>query len=343
MSDPSKNPTPQQAQSVVEMTSDSDVVVPGTFKSWCQLFRISNVFTAFADILMGYSVAAGVVEASDTIPILCMLLASGMLYSAGMVLNDVFDFGVDKVERPGRPLPSGAVSPEHARAVGFGLLLVGIGLTTAPSLLEDGQFFSRSLVIGAIIAICVIAYDAVLKKTPLAPFAMGSCRVFNVLLGMTLAPAALESVLGGFSQGQLWIAIGMGTYVTGITWFARTESRTSHRGMLSFGAALMMLGIMMLPYGVYVSTELPNSVMAKNTTVIWMLFGSIAGTILYRCVNAITDPSPRNVQIAIIHCLRSLIVINASVILTVGIPVLGVVCVLMMVPMLIVGKWIRGT
>ena len=100
MSDPSKNPTPQQAQSVVEMPPASDLVVPGTFKSWCQLFRISNVFTAFADILMGYSVAAGGGEASDTIPSLCMLLASGMLYSAGMVLNDVFDFGVDRWNGP---------------------------------------------------------------------------------------------------------------------------------------------------------------------------------------------------------------------------------------------------
>ncbi|MFL2870314.1 MAG: UbiA family prenyltransferase [Pirellulaceae bacterium] len=337
------DPTPNQAQSHAEAMTDSGTAIPGAFKSWCQLFRVSNIFTAFADILMGYSVAAGVFVAADTVPVLCMLLASGMLYSAGMVLNDVFDFDVDKIDRPGRPIPSGTVSLGKARAVGFGLLLAGIGLTAVPSILAEAQFSSRSLVVGAITAMCIIAYDAVLKKTPLAPFAMGSCRVFNVLLGMTLAPTALESVLGGFSQGQLWVAIGMGTYVTGVTWFARTESRNSHRGILTFGAALMMLGIMLLPYGVYVSTELPHSVMAKNTTVIWMLFGSIAGTILFRCVNAITDPSPRNVQIAIIHCLRSLIVINASVILTVGIPVLGVVCVLMMIPMLIVGKWIRST
>ena len=315
----------------------------GAFRSWCQLLRISNVFTAFADILMGYSVAAGVVSAADTLPIFCMLIASGMLYSSGMILNDVFDFDVDKIERPGRPIPSGVISLDSARAVGFCLLLIGIGLAVLPSFIGSEQPYTRSLIVAVITATCVIAYDGVLKKTPLAPFAMGSCRVFNILLGMTLAPAALSPLLSGFSAGQLTVAIGMGTYVTGITWFARTESKTSNRGMLTFGASLMVLGIMLLPYGVYIIDELPNSVMAKNTTMIWMLFGSIAGTILFRCVNAITDPSPRNVQIAIIHCLRSLIVINASVILTVGIPILGVICVLMMIPMLVVGKWIRGT
>ena len=36
----------------------------------------------------------------------------------------------------------------------------------------------------------VVAYDGVLKNTPLGPVAMGSCRTLNVLLGMSAAPNA---------------------------------------------------------------------------------------------------------------------------------------------------------
>ena len=35
--------------------------------------------------------------------------ASALLYSAGMVLNDVFDVELDRQEQPYRPLPSGRI------------------------------------------------------------------------------------------------------------------------------------------------------------------------------------------------------------------------------------------
>jgi 4-hydroxybenzoate polyprenyltransferase len=38
-----------------------------------------------------------------------IVLASGCLYLAGIVFNDVFDRKVDARERPTRPIPSGVV------------------------------------------------------------------------------------------------------------------------------------------------------------------------------------------------------------------------------------------
>ena len=40
------------------------------------------------------------------------------IYAAGIVLNDVFDYEIDRVERPGRPLPSGRVSRGSRRRSG---------------------------------------------------------------------------------------------------------------------------------------------------------------------------------------------------------------------------------
>ena len=49
-----------------------------------------------------------------------------VLYASGTALNDVFDFEVDRAERPGRPLPSGRVSSRSAAWLG------GLGLAARP-------------------------------------------------------------------------------------------------------------------------------------------------------------------------------------------------------------------
>ena len=38
-----------------------------------------------------------------------------VLYASGTMLNDVFDFEVDRVERPGRPVAFGPSFPAHRR------------------------------------------------------------------------------------------------------------------------------------------------------------------------------------------------------------------------------------
>ncbi len=86
---------------------------------YVQLLRLPNLFTAMADVAMGFLF----VRASwawNPAPInlrpigawvLALLaLASALLYAAGVVLNDVFDLERDRRERPERPLPSGRVS-----------------------------------------------------------------------------------------------------------------------------------------------------------------------------------------------------------------------------------------
>src|SRR5262249_39181553 len=68
-----------------------------------------------------------------------------------------------------------------------------------------------SLGVATILAGCVLAYDAGLKRTALGPEVMGACRALNVLLGMSQAPG-----LGG---PVAWLVAGsMGVFVAGVTW-----------------------------------------------------------------------------------------------------------------------------
>ena len=58
-------------------------------RAYLQLVRLPNVFTAMADILLGYLLTHEYVRFW---PVLALLLgASSLLYMAGMVLNDYFD------------------------------------------------------------------------------------------------------------------------------------------------------------------------------------------------------------------------------------------------------------
>ena len=79
-----------------------------SWHTYAQLVRLPNVFTAFADILLGALATGGVGEHRYEVAFL--LLASGCLYCGGMVWNDFFDIEQDRRERPFRPLPSGRIS-----------------------------------------------------------------------------------------------------------------------------------------------------------------------------------------------------------------------------------------
>jgi 4-hydroxybenzoate polyprenyltransferase len=72
-------------------------------RAYLQLVRLPNVFTAMADILLGFLLTH---RRLDPWPQFALLLvASCLLYLAGMVLNDYFDREQDARERPFRPIP----------------------------------------------------------------------------------------------------------------------------------------------------------------------------------------------------------------------------------------------
>src|SRR6266581_4496360 len=98
-----------------------------SLKPYLQLVRLPNVFTAAADSLAGWLLVRGsFVEPGRWVP---LILTSMSVYAAGIALNDVFDVELDRVERPGRPLPSGRVSIRFAKGLAVFLLAIGLVLS----------------------------------------------------------------------------------------------------------------------------------------------------------------------------------------------------------------------
>ncbi len=195
--------------------------------AYFQLIRLPNVLTAAADSLAGWLLAMG--SFAEPNRWLSLVMASMVLYASGTALNDVFDVEIDREERPSRPLPSGRISWRAAAWLG------GLGLAIGPIL----AFMSGSVtsaIVAAILALCILSYDAGLKHTGLGPAFMGACRGLNLLLGMTHS-AALGGPIG-------WLAaIVYGLFVAGITVVSRSEAKGGGRGWLVSGLGLQDVAI----------------------------------------------------------------------------------------------------
>ncbi|MGA2573866.1 MAG: UbiA family prenyltransferase [Candidatus Methanomethylicaceae archaeon] len=84
-------------------------------------------------VMMGLAVIVGEVAISGGIPgafqMLFGFLVSFFLTASAMVMNDIVDIEIDRINAPDRPLPSGAVSKNAATT--FGVLFVFFGVLSA--------------------------------------------------------------------------------------------------------------------------------------------------------------------------------------------------------------------
>jgi len=277
----------------------------GSLKDYLRLCRLPAVFTALADICAGYLLTHESLGDRKTFFLLCG--SSAGLYLSGMVWNDIFDIRQDRIERPRRPIPSGAVSPRNAVRFAVGLMITGIVLAGLASLF--------SLVVALLLAGAILLYDGLLKRTPAAFPAMGLCRFLNLLLGASAAAETFPQVWG---QPQLWIACAMGVYITGVTLFARREASTGARPWLVGGLFVLDIGLAMLALWITGQLErwgwqLPEAG-ASSSEAILLFLGIVALTLNRRAILAIQEPVPRNIQSAVGSMLLSVITLDAMVI-----------------------------
>lgn len=174
-------------------------------KNWgifLRLGRMSNLPTVWSNMLLGMVLAGQATFSSAAL----LLPALSLFYLAGMFLNDAFDRGIDALERPERPIPSGLISANAVFAAGWGMMAAGL-LLLAP--LGAPTFAAGLLLCGLI-----VLYDRHHKKNPLGPWLMGLCRA------MVYTVAAL-GVTGNI---PVVAAVLISTYIAGLTYTARQEN-----------------------------------------------------------------------------------------------------------------------
>ena len=305
---------------------------PTPLLSYARLFRIPNVFTAFADILLGFFFTHRGFGPVSELLLLC--LASGLMYTAGMVLNDVFDVEIDREERPERPLPSGQIPLAFARLLGFAMLLFGCGLAWLVSMFSSDP---RPGMVATGLAAMVVGYNAILKKTPLGPLAMGACRGLNVLLGMS-------ALAGSWETSHYLVAGGLAVYITGVTIFAREEAEESSRAGLGLGALVMAAGLGLLAWFPEWHQDYTSSSTKHAPGWNWyVLLGLVSAVLLRRVFAAIFEPHPLRVQSAVKICIFSLVMLDAICCLAVRGPQPAIIILAMLIPTVTLGRWVYST
>ncbi len=299
-------------------------------RAYLQLLRLPNVFTAMADILLGFLFTH---QRLEPWPLFALLLAaSSMLYLSGMALNDVFDREQDARERPFRPIPSGRIAAPAARRLGLGMMALAVFLGWAASGMAGDP---RPGSVATLLAAAVLLYDGLLKRTPAGPVMMGVCRLLNVLLGMSVSPDAWQAV-------HWVVAGGIGLYIVGVTVFARKEAAQSVRPQLALGVVVLLAGLALLASLPSWATgqEWPPMNVPERWYVFWALLGML---IAWRCARAVVDPRPPLVQAAVRNCIFSLVILDAGACMAVQEIQWGVVILALLVPTMILGRWIDST
>ncbi len=231
--------------------------MPDTFKAqpnpatrisaWLEITRISNAPTLLSNVTAGLCLACATVNVNALWGISLMMLC---FYSAGMMLNDLWDLPVDRKERPQRPLPAGLLT---SRQVGIAIaLLFGLGLaglaTRPPALLA-----------GLVLMALIICYNRWHRHNPLAPLLMGACR------GMIYGVAALATC--GMSMATLLIGVILMIYIAAVTRVAANEATAAYR--LSKFASTVVLWVPLLLLGL--AWPNPHAIILGAVFLLWVL------------------------------------------------------------------------
>ncbi|MBM1107853.1 UbiA-like protein EboC [Aurantibacter crassamenti] len=260
-------------------------------KGYLQLMRPANLPTAAADIFAGVAIGGLLVNfeiaSFSSQSLFLLVFASVFLYAGGVVLNDVFDYELDAVERPERPIPSGLIPLKKATVFGTILLLIGVFLAFLVN--ELSGYISIAL------ALAIVLYDAASKKHGFfGPFNMGLCRSLNLLLGM--------SVLGELTN--VWFAIIPLVYIFAITLISRGEVHGDNKKHIIWASILYVLVII----GVI------SIVLYKTDQIMHVIpfLGLFAFLVFKPLMNAYRLNSPNNIKKAVIAGVLSLIVLDAA-------------------------------
>lgn len=235
-------------------------------RNYAELSRLSNIPTLLTNVLVGCAVGASG-QAIPGTTIAALSAAMMLMYIAGMALNDFVDTEIDRVERPGRPIPSGRIS--RRGAIVFTIICFGLSITIMSLQSVHALLFTLALMA------CIILYDLIHKKLAASVVLMGFCRG---LVYLATASAIVWPVSWNIA---LTLALVITVYIVLLTMIARGEASLdiTPRRWLS----LLLPVVMIAP-----------AILFHPADLTWpVLFGSIAITQILFAQRHVLSQRPR--------------------------------------------------
>lgn len=126
---------------------------------YIEILRPGNALMGAIAIIL-----VAIIDKTVSIPIILAMIAVFFETAAGNVINDYFDYKIDLINKPERPIPSGRISPKNGRNYGYLLFLLGTICGFLISYLTN-NWIPFAIVLIADIVLYLYAYK--LKSTPL--------------------------------------------------------------------------------------------------------------------------------------------------------------------------------
>ncbi len=202
-------------------------------RALAELLRISLAPTVVADLCAGVALYGG--GAGGGAAVLRLAAIPLLLFCGGMALNGWVDREEDRVSRPRRPLPSGAIAP------GFALALAVVALIAAPAVAAiAGRTHARDVAAWtAGLAAAIALYHTPLKKSSLAgPLLLGAIRGGDLLLGAVGVAGIGPGVAAAWPAALVY-----GAYVAGASGVAHEEDRAPRMGRVRVAVLLAFAAI----------------------------------------------------------------------------------------------------
>jgi 4-hydroxybenzoate polyprenyltransferase len=209
--------------------------------------RIANVPSVMINVLTGMFLLGFLFDTDSPYwnqQTIFPIIAACCLYVAGNFLNDWYDVAWDREHRPERAIPSGLFPRGLYLSIAVILVLAGATISWCVS---KTVFFTYNIIL------CfVIAYTLLHKRHAFSIWIMGACRAGLYVLGLGAMSAGFRVLRDLLTSWQDWHgvaiaamilvpALGMLTYIAGISLLARYESRPADLTSAKWIAALLLL------------------------------------------------------------------------------------------------------
>lgn len=288
-----------------------------------RLARVQNLPTAVADPAAGALLLASREGSLDAGRLLALAGVSALLYSAGMVLNDVADVERDRALHPTRPLVVGEVPLARAAFLGAGMLFLALLLAMAVGF---GAVFVATL-----IALFVILYDFVLKKARLPGcLGMGVLRGLNVLLGMSAIFDSAAPFRELIHDPLLRAPLLMGVYVTLLTLLSTFEEGRGAR----IGVPAVLVAVSGVPIAALLLAPQPAAAAIPAA--------AIALFFLWKASSAVRAFDASRTGLLVRDGVRAIPAIDGTLVLGHGSWLGGLAVMALVLPAILLGRWFKG-
>lgn len=126
---------------------------------YIEILRPGNALMSAISIIL-----VALIDKTISIPVVFAMLAVFFETAAGNVINDYFDYKIDLINKPDRPIPSGRISLKNGRNYGYFLFFMGTVCGFFISYLTN-NWIPFAIVLFADVVLYLYAYK--LKSTPL--------------------------------------------------------------------------------------------------------------------------------------------------------------------------------